>query len=250
MAPIERASKVAVIIPALNEELGIPGVLAELFKQQPPPYEVIVVDGGSVDKTAKVAAAAGARVVESGRGRAVQMNAGAAAATEAEAEILLFLHADTMMEPGALAAVQKALHDPSAVGGCFQLRFDAERQSFVLWLWGWATRSWLFRTPRLVFGDRALFVRRSIFESMGGFVVWPLLEDCDFALRLWKIGGTRGFKFLPMDVVTSARRLLEVGPLWQQLRNTLILSLWYMGISPFTLKSMYMYKIPLPTFTR
>jgi len=170
------------------------------------------------------------------------MNAGAAAA---EGDVLLFLHADTTLLPGSLAGVRQELSEPGSHGGCFQLRFDAEDQSLALRVWGACTRMWLFRTPRLVFGDRAIFVKRSTFKELEGFREWPLLEDLDFAMRLGRHGGPCGFRFLPLDVITSARRLLEVGPLRQQVINSLIVVLWYLGVSPATLRQWYSYKRPV-----
>ncbi|CAK0801239.1 unnamed protein product [Prorocentrum cordatum] len=168
------------------------------------------------------------------------MNAGAA---ECSGEVLLFLHADTELPPGALEAVERALANPAVLGGCFTLRFDAQEGSAALRLWSWCTRCWLLRTPRLVFGDRAIFVRRSVFEELGGYSDWPILEDLDFAMRL-AAKGPGAFAFLPAAVTTSARRLLEVGPVAQQLLNTSIVILWYCGLSPETLKGLYRYSMP------
>merc|ERR1712129_131954 len=111
-------------------------------------------------------------------------------------------------------------------------------------LWGWTTRVGFLQRPRLVFGDRAIFVRRSAFEAVGGYPEIPLLEDPDFALRLSKFGGRQCFAFLEESVVTSGRRMLEKGPLWQQLRNTYIMVLWHLGYSPEQLRDMYRYSRP------
>mmetsp|Transcript_2193 Transcript_2193/g.4660 ORF Transcript_2193/g.4660 Transcript_2193/m.4660 type:complete len:300 (-) Transcript_2193:7-906(-) len=239
----------AVIIPALNEEQGLPSTLVTVLKQHlTSKLEVVVVDGGSQDKTVEVADSAGARVVSAGRGRALQMNTGAASVPEAR--YLLFLHADTSLPPSALRSVEEAFEDPKVHGGCFQLRFDQERHSPSLWLWGWLTRLWLFRSTRLVFGDRAIFVRRSTFDALGGYESWPILEDVDFAQRLHLYGGRGCFRFLNVDVVTSSRRLLEIGPIKQQLLNTSIMALWYLGFSPQRLKELYKYRVPkLPQST-
>ncbi|CAE8603421.1 unnamed protein product [Polarella glacialis] len=228
---------VAVVIPALNEEHGLPRTLSTVAGQVPKPEEVVVVDAGSEDRTAEVARAGGAQVLASRRGRAWQMNAGA---RTTKAEVLIFLHADTELPEGAVAAVRAALADASVLGGCFQLRFDTQTQSRALQLWSWCTSCWLLRSTRLVFGDRAIFVRRSAFEGLDGYREWPLLEDIDFAMRLAKRGGgDKSFAFLPLAVTTSARRLLEVGPWKQQLVNTSIIIAWYLGYSPETLKAWY-----------
>merc|ERR1712203_326141 len=103
------------------------------------------------------------------------------------------------------------------------------------------TRCWLLRTPRLVFGDRGIFVRRSAFQALGGYRDWPLLEDVDLAMRLAALGGARAFAFLPLAVTTSARRLMTKGPVRQQLLNSAIICCWYCGASPETLKAWYRY---------
>lgn len=231
---------IAIVIPALNEEEGLPKTLASVKGQSVQPQDIVVVDAGSQDRTVEVAALGGARVVRSGRGRAVQMNAGARGSTS---EVLLFLHADTELPPTALEAVQRALSDERVAGGCFQLRFDVQSQHWALQLGSWGTRQWIFRGPHWVFGDRAIFVRRRVFEALGGYNEWPLMEDVDFAIRVGKTG-PNAFAFIPMDVTTSARRLLEVGPARQEFLNLCILGLWHLGCSPEKLKEWYRDRAP------
>ncbi|CAE7364415.1 Lrguk [Symbiodinium natans] len=154
------------------------------------------------------------------------MNAGA---QSTEAPVLLFLHADTHLPAGALAELQVALCDPDIQGGCFELRFDEESESATLRLWSWLTRTAFCRTPRLVFGDRGIFVRRKAFEQLEGYREWPLLEDVDLAraMRMAKLN-RRAFRFLPLAVTTSAR-------------NTCIIVAWYLGASPARMKDWYRY---------
>lgn len=230
----------AIVIPALNEEQALPKTLASVKGQTVPPEDVVVVDAGSQDETAKVAVLGGARVLSSGRGRSLQMNAGAHSSS---GEALLFLHADTELPPTAVEVVQQTLSDPRVAGGCFELRFDAQSQSPALQLWSLCTRLRIFRTTRLVFGDRAIFVRRQTFEELGGYREWPILEDVDFAMRLGRLGAD-AFAFVPMPVTTSARRLLEVGPVRQQFLNSCIIALWYMGYTPERLRDWYRYRLP------
>eukprot|EP00933_Yihiella_yeosuensis_P025925 TRINITY_DN20114_c2_g1_i1.p1 TRINITY_DN20114_c2_g1~~TRINITY_DN20114_c2_g1_i1.p1 ORF type:complete len:270 (-),score=38.93 TRINITY_DN20114_c2_g1_i1:45-854(-) len=236
-------STVSIIIPALNEEEALPRTISSCTQQSPSPKDIVVADAGSQDKTQEVARKAGAHVISSGRGRALQMNAGAQNST---GEVLLFLHADTQLPKDALEMMHRTLADSNVLGGCFQLSFDAQSQSRGLQLWSWCTRTWLLRTPRLVFGDRAIFVRRSVFLELGGYREWPLLEDVDFAMRLASHGkdpGSKAFAFLPLAVTTSARRLLEVGPWKQQLINTCIIIAWYLGFTPEALKAWYKYRV-------
>lgn len=170
------------------------------------------------------------------------MNAGAAAV---QGDVLLFLHADTELEAGALRAVERALEHPRRLGGCFCLRFHEAAQSWALRLWGWTTRCRFLQRPRLVFGDRAIFARSWAFEAVGRFQEIPLLEDPDFALQLSKFGGgPHCFAFLEESVCTSGRRMLEKGPIRQQLQNCYIMALWHLGYSPAQLRDMYRYKPP------
>ncbi|CAK9039031.1 6-GlcNAc synthase) (Biofilm PGA synthesis protein PgaC) (N-acetylglucosaminyltransferase PgaC) [Durusdinium trenchii] len=223
----------------MNEEKSLPTTLQSVLAQKPSPQEIVVVDPGSTDRTSEVASECGAQVLTSPRGRAVQMNAGA---RNTKADVLLFLHADTGLPEGAVAAIQVALCNPRVLGGCFELRFHEEEESWTLQLWSWCTRVQCCRTKRLVFGDRGIFVRRSSFEELGGYSEWPILEDVDFVMRLARLG-SQSFEFLPLAVTTSARRMLEKGPLRQQLLNSCIIIAWYLGASPEQLRDWYRYQI-------
>lgn len=220
---------VAVVIPALNEERFLAATLANV-REQEGLEEVLVVDGGSYDRTVSVALEAGARVIRSGRGRAVQMNAGAAASG---ADAVLFLHADTCLPAGALSLVIQALSQNGVVGGCFRLEFD--RSSLVYRLY--TARFWM-RWTRLAFGDRAIFCSRSAFKAIGGFPEQPLFEDLDFVARLSRVGR---FHFLKSTVTTSSRRFAENGPLRQQLRNVVLWGAWNAGIPAHRLARFYRY---------
>lgn len=220
--------KISVIIPALNEEARIERTLRRA-REQEGPLEVLVVDGGSEDRTRELAARQ-ARVIRSAPGRARQMNAGAA---EAAGEVFLFLHADTLLPPHALAAVRQALADPQAEAGAFRLRFDVDAP--LLRFYSLCTRLPL---PRLCFGDRGLFVRRRVFEAVGGFPEMPLFEDLELVQKLHRRGG---FRFLDESVVTAARRFEAHGRLRQQLRNTYLWLHYLAGTDPATLQHLYRY---------
>lgn len=218
---------VAVIIPAVNEEQALPATLASITDQTGP-KEVIVADGGSTDATREVASAhASVQVIEAPYGRARQMNAGAA---RSDADVLLFLHADTRLPADALDRVRTAIHG-GAAAGCFRLTFD--RDGFWLWLW---TRPVWMRWHRWAFGDRAVFVRRDVFGAVGGFPDQPIFEDLDLVRAVRRHGR---FAFLPQAVTTSARRFTDVGALRQQLRNWGLWGAWLVGVSPYRLKRFY-----------
>ncbi len=219
---------ISVVIPALNEAEGIVAALRAL----PSGVEVIVADGGSADGTAALAAPY-ARVVAAPRGRARQMNAGAAAA---RGDVLLFLHADTFLPPEALGQVQRCLAAPEAEAGAFRLRFDAS--SPALRFYGWCTRLPL---RWICFGDRGLFVRREVFEAVGGFPEAPIFEDLEMVRRLHARGG---FRFLPAAVTTSARRFLETGTLRQQLLNAQLWVHYLRGGDLHAAAARYRYRAP------
>lgn len=222
-------SFISIIIPTLNEEATLGPTLRRIHLQEEP-YEVIVVDGGSSDDTRERADAHGATVLAASQGRAVQMNYGADRAT---GEVLLFLHADTLLPSNGLSVIRASLSDPAATSGTFQLQFD--RSTPLLHFYGWCTR---FPWTRLCFGDRGQFVRRSVFEEVGPYPDWPLYEDLELAARLHEHGG---FQFLDVPVTTSARRFHQKGPLRQQLRN-LYLWLHYMkGTDPERVAHLYPY---------
>jgi len=233
---------VSIIIPALNEAPAIGDTLASLARQAPP-WEVIVADGGSEDGTPGVVAEdmPEASVIAPGRGRARQMNAGAAVAT---GDILLFLHADTRLPEGALAAVRAALADPAAAGGCFRTAFDLGAAPTGAEAFGpagrafmrlWEARLWM-QWHRFAFGDRALFARRPAFDAVGGFPRQPIFEDLDFVRSLRRHGR---FLFLDAEVTTSARRYRRHGALRQQLRNLGLWTAWNAGVPPRRLKPFY-----------
>jgi rSAM/selenodomain-associated transferase 2 len=218
--------KISVIIPALNEAENILSCLHSV-KDQPGEFEVIVVDGGSMDGTVENVRPP-ARVIRTEKGRAVQMNSGV---RHCSGEILLFLHADSQLPPDGLILVQRVLADPRIVGGTFRLRFDSK--GFFLRLITFFTR---FKFRYFHYGDQGIFVRRSIFEGLKGFEEIPIMEDVDFLRRLRRTGQ---LALLKEPVTTSARRFLEHGILRQQLLNTILVISYILGAKPESLKKWY-----------
>ena len=222
-------SLVSIVIPTLNEGAVIAETLDHLH-QQPGPTQLLVVDGGSTDRTRERARAAGASVLEGPRGRGTQLNRGAEAA---EGDLLLFLHADTALPPNGLSRIRRTLSRPSVVAGTFQLRFDVP--SPLLRFYAWCTKwPWI----RLCFGDRGLFTTREAFEAVGGYPEWPLFEDLELAHRLYEHGG---FRFLDAAVTTSARRFRRNGVLRQQLRNLYLWLQYVTGTDPERVAHLYRY---------
>jgi rSAM/selenodomain-associated transferase 2 len=191
------SGRVSVIIPTLDEALELPPLIAQL-QQEPELAEIVVADGGSSDGTAVIAERLGVRVVASPRGRGPQLRAGAAAAS---GEVLLFLHADSVFPAGGLAAITAALvQNPEAPGGNFTLIFDGESR-FARWLTGFYA---LIRRVGLYYGDSGIFVRRSVYNAIGGVKPIALMEDYEFVRRLECAGPTIRIDDPPL--VTSSRK--------------------------------------------
>jgi rSAM/selenodomain-associated transferase 2 len=215
-------------MPTLNEAAVLPVRARELAAQEPP-WDWIVADGGSSDGTAALATRLGAQVVESPRGRGVQLGAGAAAAS---GDALLFLHADTALPPGALRAIRSALADPTIVGGNFGLRFDGDTAVDRLFTAYYRARQEL---SGVFFGDSAMFARSSTFREVRGFPPDPILEDLGLLRRLRQRGR---LVRVAAEVRTSARRY-RGRPLRTVARWAAIVTLFRLGVSPRRLAWLY-----------
>lgn len=191
----------SIIIPALNEESALPDTLAAA-RRACPTAEILLVDGGSTDETRAVAERAGAMVVSAERGRGRQQNAGAKAAS---GDALLFLHADTLLPLGTEEAIRAALTDSCVVGGNFRLAFSPPSLLNNAFAAIYNLRS---RRARHYYGDSCLWVRRGVFEEMGGLREGMLMEDWEFVQRLEAHCRQTGERTvcLPLTVTTSARR--------------------------------------------
>jgi rSAM/selenodomain-associated transferase 2 len=225
MTPKIDLADLTIVIPTLNEESGIGPLLDDLAHG--PAVEIIVADGGSVDGTAGIARDRGATVVESGPGRARQMNAGARAAG---GEVLLFLHADTRLPGRYHEDVRRALEDDRTAGGAFSFSLDEKSPGLRI-----IEKGANFRSRRLgiTFGDQAIFVRRRHFRQIGGFPLQPIMEDYEFLRRLRRRGRV---VILPRAAVTSARRWRDAGIGWVTLWNYVITGAYLIGFSPERLK--------------
>lgn len=218
----------SIIIPTLNEETTLEFTLNSIPTSSR--LEIIVVDGNSQDRTREIAYTRTSQVYISPPGRARQMNLGA---QKAQGKILLFLHADSMIPAGGLEAISKALEDPQVIGGAFRLRINATGWGYRLIAWGANLRTRLLGLP---YGDQGIFIRRKIFQKMGGFQEIPLMEDIDLVRRMKKIGSLR---ILPQPLLTSARRWEKEGLLYTTLRNWSLASLYLLGVSPHRLYHWY-----------
>jgi rSAM/selenodomain-associated transferase 2 len=222
------AMNISVIIPVLNEEQSIEATLQALIRLAP--FEIIVVDGGSRDRTVKICKGFALDVVLAERGRARQMNVGA---RHASGDVLLFLHADTRLPASALNDIAAALSDSRYLGG----RFDVELEGthWMLKIIG-ALINYRSRATKIATGDQALFVRRDIFEHVGGFPEIDLMEDIALCRTLKRLGR---LACLQSRVVTSARRWEKDG-VWRTILKMWTLKLCYLaGVSPVRLKQYY-----------
>ena len=207
---------ISVIIPTLNEERALPATLDAIL-DQPVDSEVIVVDGGSVDRTPQIVEETSARhphleLLRMARGRALQMNAGAGAA---RGEWLLFLHADTLLPKNGFSAIE---NQPETIqAGCFTHRFSGAGAMLRILSWFHNHR---FGVTRVIYGDQAMFIRRGLFEELGGFPVRPM-EDIAFGLTLR--AATRPI-MLPEVVTTDSRKFDQMGH-WRALAHSVFLLL-------------------------
>ncbi len=218
----------SIIIPALNEERTI-GATLDAVSRVRGHVEVLVVDGGSADRTAEAARRGGARVVRSERGRGAQLHAGAGAA---RGEVFWFLHADTLPPVDAAARIIAALDDARVAGGNFRLRFDGGRWSarFLTWLYPQLGKL------GLCYGDSAIFARREAYERAGGFKPFPIFEDLDLVRALRRQGRLVN---LGAEVVTSSRRFEQGSFTLTFARWSFMQTLYWLGVSPHTLGRWY-----------
>ncbi len=221
---------ISIVIPTLNEARHLPHLLADLCAGGAA-AEIIVADGGSMDQTRAVAREMGASVIRAARGRGRQIAAGAAAA---HGKTLLFLHADSRFPCGGIARIDELLAArPEAVGGNFRLDFDGET-GFDAWLERFY--AWI-RARGFYYGDSGIFVRRAVYERIGGVRPIALMEDYDFVRRLERAGPTICINDPPL--VTSSRRFAGRSPAAIVLGWLEIHALFHLGVSPDRLARLY-----------
>ena len=218
---------ISIIIPTLNEA----GCLADSLRQLRGmnPHEILVVDGGSTDGTVDRAEAAD-RVLQGVRGRAAQMNLGADQAT---GELLLFLHADCTLAPGSLDHARRCLSRRDVAAGCFQMTVTAPG---ALYRMIDAAATARVRLTGLIYGDQGLFVRRDLFQRIGGFPPLRLMEDVFISKTLRKHGR---MVVVPRRIFVSDRRWRRMGVLRQTFRNWTLTALAMAGVHPDRLARFY-----------
>jgi rSAM/selenodomain-associated transferase 2 len=221
--------KISIIIPTLNEantlELTLEGVLQEKNR------EVWVIDGGSTDNTLELAKKWGVNAILSpNKGKAAQMNYGATLAT---GEILLFLHADTLLSANYGDKIRNMMQDSRFIAGSFQFRFKHPNLALKVVE---KTVNWRSHWFSLPYGDQGLFLKANTFQTMGGFKNMPIMEDFEMIQRLKQQGK---IAMIPDAVMISDRRWRKLGVLRTTLINQMIVFGYYLGVSPDQLVKWY-----------
>lgn len=231
-------ARLLTLIPAYNAATGLPAVLDRLAEAERLGLSagLIVADGGSTDDSAAIARSAGARLVTGVQGRGAQLAAAAQAASHlaAETDWYLFLHADTVLEPGWAGLVRAFIDKPQNArrAGYFRFALDdcshrARRlERAVAWRCGMLA---------LPYGDQGLLIRRDVYEALGGFKPWPLFEDVDLVRRI----GRQRLTALPVRAVTSAEKFRREGYSRRSAKNLILLARYFLGESPERLAKAY-----------
>ncbi len=217
---------ITVVIPTLDAEAGLGATLSALVPAAVEGLvrEVVVVDGGSTDRTLKIADACGAEILQGERGRGQQLRAGAAAARQ---PWLLFLHADTVLAPGwereVWNFIEKQENGAPVRAAAFRFALDDSGLAPRCLEMAVALRCGLLRLP---YGDQGLLISQTLYRDVGGFAPMPLMEDVDIVRRI----GRRRMTILRCEAVTSAARYQRDGYASRVLRNLSCLVMYYLGI--------------------
>jgi rSAM/selenodomain-associated transferase 2 len=224
-----KMKKITLVMPVLNEEIVLNETLSSLHLTDR--EELIVIDGGSADNTVSIAQKFTDRVYITKRGRGHQMNFGAG---KADGDILLFLHADCILPTEAFGLIRNVLKDKRISAGAFDLSIVHPQLHFRIIEYGANLRS---RVTSIPYGDQGLFMKREVFDQLGGFPDIPLMEDIEISKGLKGIGK---IVFVRPPIKTSPRRWLKEGPVFTTLRDWAIaVSFAFFKVSPYRLTKYY-----------
>lgn len=225
--------RLSIIIPTLNEESCIQSnlsIFARDIKTHFREIEIIVADGGSVDRTVELVREFTDKVCVTSAGRGKQMNAGAKIS---EGDYLLFLHADSVLSASGIEGIFNIMADNEIAGGAFRLMVDSDRFSLKIVSYFANIRSEVFN---IAYGDQGIFLKRDIFFNIGGYPDIPIMEDVAFVRRLKKAGK---FVILPYYIIASPRRWEKEGVFYTTMRNWFFILSYMSGVSPYRLKDWY-----------
>lgn len=220
---------IRVVIPVYRDTESL-GSLLHRLREVEQVDEIVVVEGSEDRRSLEIARDSGADWIDSLPGRGLQMHRGAMAGA---ARILWFLHADSVLPDGAVAAMRAALSDPSVAGGAFAFRL-AERRWYGAWLE--RTVNWRTRVARLPYGDQGYFMRREIYDEIGGFAPLPIMEDVELMSRLRL---RRHLVWLDHAIGVSPRRWDREGFFRTTSRNLLLFAAFKLGVSAERLRAWY-----------
>jgi rSAM/selenodomain-associated transferase 2 len=219
---------ISIVCPIYNEEKILSKTAAHLERLSRR-AEFIFVDGGSADRSVVVARQHG-KVFHSKKGRAAQMNYGAGLA---KGEILLFLHADTIVSTDALETIESKINEDGVIGGCFTQRIDNGSPLYRIIESQGNLRA---RARKVFYGDQGIFVKKDVFLKIGGFPEAPILEDVLFTKKLRKAGKT---VVLPDEIIVSARRWEKRGVIRTVFLYHCIIFLFWLKVPLHKIKELY-----------
>ena len=223
---------ISIVVPVLNESQHINAFLQNLKSQMAGhKVEIIVVDGTQDCGTIAVINDSQITRLAGPKGRAKQMNVGSAVA---KGRVLFFLHADTILPPGALEKISDVMEAPKYVAGAFEIEYDSESPMLGFIAWRSNLRC---RVTRIPYGDQGIFIRKAYFERIGGYREYDFLEDVDLMRRIKRDGGK--ICILKSQLRVSSRRWEKEGFFYCMIRNQIMVTLFHFGVHPNKLARYY-----------
>ncbi len=220
---------ISIIIPSYNEQDHIGALLHSIMDNIENDIEVIVVDGGSSDRTIEVVNEfPKVRLINSEKGRATQLNNGA---KESKGDILFFVHADSILPDQWREHILKLFDKQQYIAGTFYLKFDKDGFWYRLY-----SRFSKIKHALFTFGDQGLFVKKADFDKVGGYPLLPIMEDYQILIHLQRLGKIAK---LNSPMTTSSRKFSKNGVVFQETKNVIIVLLYLVGVKPERLAKWY-----------
>ena len=226
---VKKYPMITIVVPIYNEESILSQNLLQ-FQGLARQAELIFVDGGSTDRSVEIVSGVGSLLRSGRQGRSLQMNKGG---FSAKGDILIFMHADTMILPDTLSKIEEAVNSRGFVGGCLTQRIDRDAFIYRIIETQGNNRA---RRHKIFYGDQGIFVKKDVFERIGGFPEAPIMEDVLFTQQLRKMGKT---VVLPDRITVSARRWEKRGIIKTTLLFNLIILLFRLKVPLHKIKLFY-----------